>query len=334
MDPDSSAAERPAAVSVVVPAYRAAPFIGEALHSVLAQSYADYEVLVVNDGSPDTPELEAALAPYGARITYLVKANGGVSSARNHAIRRARGEYLAFLDADDVWLPGYLESQMALLAARPELDLVYTDAGLFGCGPMAGRRHMELCPSSRPVDLEGLIAQRCVPAISCTVARRSRVVDAGLFDESLSHGEDFHLWVRLAVNGARMDFQPAVLGKRRVHAGAETFDRVRHCRGAMRVYEKLLSLPGFPERLRPVVAEKLRQFRAEEQLELGKRLLLDRQYRRAAAAFAGAGRAGWKLRAIRGALAVWPELARTLARVYYRRLDPTLEQAAGRVNTN
>src|SRR5262245_5066977 len=89
-------------VSVIIPAYRAAADIGVALDSILAQTFSSYEVIVVNDGSPDTPELLAALAPYTSRIRYIqLAANRGAAVARNAGIRAARGRYVAFLDADD-----------------------------------------------------------------------------------------------------------------------------------------------------------------------------------------------------------------------------------------
>jgi glycosyltransferase involved in cell wall biosynthesis len=99
-------------VSVIIPAYDVAEFIGEALDSVFAQTFTDYEVIVINDGSPDTAKLERALAPYLSRIVYLKQENRGVSAARNTGINAARGSLIAFLDGDDVWLPNYLEVQV------------------------------------------------------------------------------------------------------------------------------------------------------------------------------------------------------------------------------
>ena len=98
------------AVSVIIPAYRVAAYIADALDSVLAQvskrlEVMAVEIIVVNDGSPDTDKLETVLEPYRDRIVYLKQENGGVSSARNAGIGAARGEWLAFLDGDDMWLP-------------------------------------------------------------------------------------------------------------------------------------------------------------------------------------------------------------------------------------
>src|SRR5438132_9051132 len=96
-------------VSVIIPAYNVAPFIGETLTTVFAQSFNDYEVIVINDGSPDTEELERALQPFIDRINYIKQENRGASAARNAGLRAARGEFVAFLDADDLWLSNYLD---------------------------------------------------------------------------------------------------------------------------------------------------------------------------------------------------------------------------------
>src|ERR1035438_221584 len=92
-------------VSVIIPAYRAAASIAATLESVLAQTFRDYEIIVVNDGSPDSEAVETALEPYRARIVYLRQQNQGPGGARNTGILTARGKYIALLDADDVWYP-------------------------------------------------------------------------------------------------------------------------------------------------------------------------------------------------------------------------------------
>jgi glycosyltransferase involved in cell wall biosynthesis len=112
--------------SVVVPAYKAAAFIHEAVESVLAQTFSNREIIIVN-GSPDTPELERALAPYRDHITYVVQENRGASNARNHGVRIARGEYVAFLDADDRWRSTYLETLIGALRADPDTDVMYAN---------------------------------------------------------------------------------------------------------------------------------------------------------------------------------------------------------------
>ncbi|HEY1092631.1 MAG TPA: glycosyltransferase family A protein, partial [Burkholderiaceae bacterium] len=110
-------------VSVVIPSYNAEGFIAETLRSVLAQSFTDFEIIVVDDGSSDrTPEIAEAL---GVRV--LRQANAGVCAARNRGLAEARGEFICFLDHDDYWYPDKLAAQIAEFERDPELGVVYTD---------------------------------------------------------------------------------------------------------------------------------------------------------------------------------------------------------------
>ncbi len=165
-DPISDGATAPA-VTVVIPAYMAAPFIAETIGSVLAQTFGDFEV-VVNDGSPDTEELERALEPFRDSMVYLCQENAGPSTARNRGIRQSRGEWIALLDSDDLWDPQFLESQMAFLYRHPNVDLVYADALVMGDPPLAGKTFMSNCPSEGEVTVESLIRARCTVVTSTT----------------------------------------------------------------------------------------------------------------------------------------------------------------------
>src|SRR5262245_5211459 len=131
------------AVSIVIPAYRASHCVPDALASVFRQTFTDFEVIVVNDGSPDTAALTRAVAPYSTRVRYIAQTNRGAAAARNTGIRMARGEFIAFLDADDIWLASFLECQMAALAVRPRHALVYCDAMIAGDTALARRRFSE-----------------------------------------------------------------------------------------------------------------------------------------------------------------------------------------------
>src|ERR1700691_4414652 len=110
---ESTAKPKPT-VSVIMPAYNAANLIAFALDSVLQQTFQDFEIVVVNDGSPDTVELEKVLQPFLSKIVYIKQENKRAAGARNTAIRQANGEFLAFLDSDDSWFPDHLASQMKL----------------------------------------------------------------------------------------------------------------------------------------------------------------------------------------------------------------------------
>ena len=114
------------AVSVIIPAYRASRDIADALASVFSQTFTDFEVVVVDDGSPDAAELEAAIAPFRSRIRFIAQSNLGAGAARNTAIRASTVRLLAFLDADDLWSPEKLARQMECFVARPELQACVT----------------------------------------------------------------------------------------------------------------------------------------------------------------------------------------------------------------
>ena len=194
----TASSESPA-VSVIVPAYNTAGYIAECLESVFAQTYRDFEVIVVNDESPDTPALERALEPFRSRIVYLTQKSVGFR-ARNTAIRASRGRYIALLDSDDAWNPDFLEVQVAALERDPTLDAIYPDAMLFGDHPHAGRTFMEICPSNGPVTFASLVTQRCNVLVSLLM-RREAMFRVGLFDESLRSVEDSisgHGWSRRA----------------------------------------------------------------------------------------------------------------------------------------
>lgn len=183
-------------VSVVVPAYNAAAFVRRAVDSVLAQTLVDHELLVVDDGSSDGTR--DVLAGYGDRVRVLAQANAGPAAARNHGLREARGRYVAFLDADDWWLPAKLERQVALLDSRPELGFCSTatrvvteggaPAGDWPCAAIDGPLLETLFVRSAAVS----------GSTSGVLARRDLLLAAGGFDEALRGFEDPDLWIRLA----------------------------------------------------------------------------------------------------------------------------------------
>jgi glycosyltransferase involved in cell wall biosynthesis len=225
-------------VSVIVPSYCASAHIGATLSSVFHQTFREFEVIVVNDGSPDTPETERALAPYRSRIHYIVQANAGPGAARNAGILASRGELIAFLDADDRWHPEFLAEQVAFLRRTPACDLVYCDALISGNTPLAGRRFMESSPSDGPVTLETLLLQRCNVVLSGVVMRAEALFAVGLFDASLRRGQDFDLWIRLAHRGYRLEYQRKVLVERSERSSGCPEEVIADLERVLRVLEK------------------------------------------------------------------------------------------------
>ena len=301
-------------VSVVIPCYNAAPFIAETLDSVFAQTCTDHEVLVVNDGSPDTPVFEQALAPYRRRIVYLTQGNTGPSGARNLAIRQARGEFVAFLDSDDVWLPVFLADQLRLLDADPGLDLLYSDGEIFGDSPLAGRTLMQGSPSRGPVTFESLVREDCTVLTSTTMARRQALLDAGLFDERFRRSEDFHLWLKMLLNGARVAYHERVLVRHRRREGSLAHDTAAMLRAFVEVTRDLA--PRLTEEQRALVEQQAARKEADVALLEAKAAFIAGHYPEAVAALDRASALEprrprqLRLRAIRTAMRIAPRLLR------------------------
>src|SRR5258707_1904027 len=201
-------------ISVVIPAYNVAAFIAETLESVFAQSFTEFEVIIVNDGSPDTQEFELAIMPYRERVRYLKQENRGAGAARNTGLHAALGELIAFLDADDLWSPDYLKEQLKFIREYG-CDLACADAMIFGVSADAGRSYMDSLMESAPPTglvtfLELVNADRSL-ITSGVVVRRDLVLEVGLFDEALRNAQDFDLWLRLARTGPRLAYQRKVL---------------------------------------------------------------------------------------------------------------------------
>jgi cellulose synthase/poly-beta-1,6-N-acetylglucosamine synthase-like glycosyltransferase len=190
-------------VSVVIPAYNAASTIVRAIDSVLAQQGATLEIIIVDDGSSDrTVEVvqERIGALPQARLLRMKK-NSGVSAARNTGIHAARGEFLAFLDADDEWLPGKLSSQLARIVDDPEVTLVSCNSRLLAPnGASLKEGHQNRRPVEGADAWKTLLTYNFIP--TPTVLTRTELVrDCGGFDEAMAVGEDLDLWIKLAARG-------------------------------------------------------------------------------------------------------------------------------------
>jgi glycosyltransferase involved in cell wall biosynthesis len=307
------------AVSVIIPAYRASREIPEALASVFAQSYDDVEVIVVDDGSPDRDRLIAAVEPYRSRIRYIEQANAGAGAARNAAIRVARGRYLAFLDADDRWSPGFLHRQVGHLDAHPDTTLVYCDALLSGETPLAGQRFMQAAPSHGAVTLVSLIEQRCNIILSTVVARKEAIVGVGLFNEGLRRGQDFELWLRLALAGARLDYHTDVLAEHRVRAAGLSGDAIAEIQRAINVLDQFGRARELPPAARTALRIRMMTLVDRLEIEQGKQRFLEGNFAAAQYHFQAARGQTWKIRAAAVAMRIAPRLMRAL----YLRVRPS-----------
>ena len=211
-------------VSVIITTYNRRSFLKEAVLSVLNQDYKDKEVFVVDDGSTDGSREEIE----GLPLQYVWKENGGISSARNKGIEVSRGEYLAFLDVDDLWKKGKLSEQMKLMQEQNAL-ISYTDEIWIRNGKRLnqGLRHRKY---------SGHIFERCLPL--CIISPSSVVIErgvfdrVGLFDESLPVCEDYDMWLRITARYPVLFIESPLIIKRGGHAdqlsrSCEAMDRFR-----------------------------------------------------------------------------------------------------------
>ncbi len=232
-------------LSVIIPAYRAAQTIGRAVDSVLAQTHAPAEILVVDDGSPD--DLAGALQCYGTRVTLLRQAQGGAASARNRGLDRAQGQLLAFLDADDYWEADKLERQLAVLQRHPEVGLV---AGRFfeqvpGGPRVLGSRSLAAENYDRVLRMAGEDAFALGTRIwTGTVLVRREVLGTERFVPGLEPAEDRDLWVRL-VNSCPVYLMAQPLATAVLNPGSLSRSSIdRDCGNMLRVIRRHAALLG------------------------------------------------------------------------------------------
>jgi GT2 family glycosyltransferase len=259
-------------VTVVIPAYNASLYIAQALDSVKAQTFTDYEVIVVNDGSNDREELERILHSHPLPIIYLSQENRGVSAARNAAIRIGRGEFYSQLDSDDQWTPDYLEFQLGILNDNSDAALVYPNATIIGDASNEEVEYMKMSPSEGEVTFEALIQQKCIVMTSVT-ARMNVVREAGMFDESIRSCEDFDLWLRIAKSGRRIVYHRRPLVFYRRHERSLSSDRVWMTRHLLAVFEKTASAYNLTPAETEILNEQITSTRAMLRLFEGKRAL-------------------------------------------------------------
>lgn len=315
-------------VSVIIPAYNSALFISETMESVFSQTFSDFEVIIINDGSPDTEALERALQPWMNRIIYVKQPNRGPSAARNTGIGVARGEFLAFLDSDDSWLPEYLAEQMACLEKTPELDVVCADTLFYGDSPLAGQTFLERSKLRGPVTFMGMLEVGNALTTSCVVARKQAVVAAGVFDEGLRVAEDYELWLRLAHQGSAIERQWKVLARHRVHGGSLAAEEDETwMAGHVAMAKKLQTKLQLSREEKELLQRKLTWFQALYDRERGKQFLFRGEFEEAQNAFsrANAELPSRKLRLTLAGLRVAPRLTRLGVRI----LQPPGRQSDG-----
>lgn len=182
--------------SIVMPAYNTAPWAEAAVRSVVSQTFRDWELVVVDDGSTDgTAAIVRGIAD--ARIRIISQDHLGTSAARNAGMKATSGEYVGFLDSDDLWLPEMLERHIALLRQRPEVDLAFCWSEIIDEAGATTRR-LQKATAGR-TSFEDILTTGAISNGSCVVARRQALENAGLFDTNLRAATDFDMWLRIAL---------------------------------------------------------------------------------------------------------------------------------------
>ncbi len=316
-------------VSIIIPSWNTARYVREAVDSALAQIYPNCEIIVVDDGSTD--DTKAVLEPYinAKKITYIYQANAGLSSARNTGIKASKGEFIALLDSDDVFLPEKIAEQIAYLTAHPSCDVSYCNLYHFWDGESTLLRLNYEYYSGEEV-LPHLLAMNFIAPLS-VVLRRSVIERFGMFDENLKRSEDLEFWLRLAHGGARFEFLSKRLAKLRMRKtanlqGVESQPKVKET--MLEVLERLNAKMTPEERMRVDMRRQRRRYR----LNLGLAYLMNARRAEAKPHITSAF-AEYPLGVMLGWL-VWLPLAilpagfvqKILVKVYYRRRELRLSE--------
>lgn len=232
-------------VDIIIPAYNAARFLPAAIESVEAQTFTDWRILLIDDGSTD--DTAAVVASYaerlGAKLKYIRQENRGLPAARNTAIRNSSAKLLALLDADDLWLPGRLAASVASFDSRPQAGVSY---GLISWIDASGEITGTF--QGNPAPVEGRVANDIytrrmqLPCPSMTF-RREAAERVGMFDETMRATEDRDLWLRIALH-YEVAFVPEVIALYRLSSGTMSTDRERMMRAQRKFLDKHYGEPG------------------------------------------------------------------------------------------
>jgi glycosyltransferase involved in cell wall biosynthesis len=239
--------DAPPRVSVIIPSYNRADLLLEALESVFRQTWKNFEVIVIDDGSTD--DTATRIEPWLSRICFLSQPNRGVAAARNHGIRYARGELICFLDSDDLWMPTKLEEQISFSEQNAQYALIATElegfdnSGQISTGVKAGMYHIR-----DGFVLEHLLFSNWIQT-STVMVRRQDVLRVGGFDEDVGQfGEDWLLWMRIAAE-APIYFLRNPLVRYRIHAeNLSSHLPESQYKSLMCILDKLALLPQFQKK--------------------------------------------------------------------------------------
>lgn len=243
--------ESTALVSIIIPTFNHARFITQAVESALAQSYPRTEVIVVDDGSTD--QTRRMLSRYGRSITYLYQENKGPSAARNTGILAAQGDYLLFVDADDLIPPEKIDVQLSHFANRTDTGIVYSAWQYVDEQTLqvVGEMH----PAKRGNLLKDLLRRAVFFPPGAAIIRRQCLEQAGPFDEELMAGEDTDMWIRIAQAGYTFDYVDRPLFQYRMVKGSLSRHHAQQERNEFARLDKFFANPALPAEIKALRAE-------------------------------------------------------------------------------
>jgi len=222
-------------VSIIIPTYNRVRFVGEAIESVLAQTFMDYELIIVDDGSTD--DTKNILGKYGDRITCIFQDNEGVSLARNRGIKEATAGYLCFLDSDDLWMERKLEIQLDEMKKNSDFLISYTDEIWI-------RKGVRVNPKKKHRKYSGDLFEKslelCIISPSSVMINRELLDKVGVFDEELEVCEDYDLWLRITKDFPVYFINQPLIVKRGGHSDQLSHKYWGNDRFRVRAIEKLL----------------------------------------------------------------------------------------------
>ncbi|MDE2027102.1 MAG: glycosyltransferase [Candidatus Omnitrophica bacterium] len=241
-------------VSIIMPTYNHGSFIKETLQSIFVQTFTDWELIIVNDGSTD--DTEEILRSYLSRILYLKTSQLGQPHALNVGIRNAQGEYVAFADSDDLWAPEKLELQIKYLQDNPQVDAVYGDAVEFNKNGVLRDSYKRSVFDPNNM-FESLIRTNRVP-FPTVVCKKAVLFDIGLFDETLTTCNDSDLLIRIAYQ-YKIGFIDRILLRIRKHETNISSNPIRQFENNLRILGKVKKFKGLTDKQRGIIKSSLKE---------------------------------------------------------------------------
>ncbi len=248
-------------VSIIIPTYNRQSYLSGVIKSVLDQTFDDFEVVLIDDGSTDQTKevVEKYINTQPDKIKYFYQGNKGPSAARNNGIKQASGEYIAFLDDDDEWLPDKLKYQIDGFSQNQNIGLVYTDYYIIVEGSSAP--HIHHCEEFNRARFETMFYIKNLISTPTIMVRKKCFEKAGLFDENLDVAEDWDMWLRLF---RRYDFLriPQPLVKVNVNAISQSSDGDKNLANDLKFLDKIFSEPGIKSKALKAKSYSYRYYKA------------------------------------------------------------------------